>query len=123
MNIQKEIQKIHRWRTKKMFASGTWDTADEQMSGSPVVTYLPLANMMFASGKLLPLAIVALANRMFASDSQNRFVSGRLFPTSESLNMLLGFTLHVSYKMIEGNYFLFNFKTSSIIHLTYCLRR
>ena len=47
----------------------TQATAGEHYFGSPVVTYLPLANMMFASGKLLPLAIVALANRMFASDS------------------------------------------------------
>ena len=73
---------VYRWRTKPLFASGKWTLAGEPGSCSPVVTNLPLANMMFASGKLLPLAIWALANRMFASGSQNRFASDRLFPTS-----------------------------------------
>ena len=73
-------------------------TAGEQTLYSPVVsgtslanrevvrlTYLPLANIMFASGKLLPLAIWALANHLFASGSLFLFASDEHFPTSERL--------------------------------------
>ena len=66
-----------------LLASGILVTSGELGSGSPVVTYLPLANMMLASGKLLPLTIVPLANHQFASSTRIWFVSGKLFPTSD----------------------------------------
>ena len=57
-----EKRNTYYWRIGARFASGTWATASEQGSGSPALSSLPLANWLFASGKLLPLAKGALAN-------------------------------------------------------------